>query len=121
MVETNAFTLDETSKKVLKKVASKLNLQFEIVKTIFEYTMFTTAIELMGNSKKLKSVCIPYFCKLGIRPKENCEEGSNDTHDIFFSPSDNLKNLLRDLSKEDYSSLENFLDKKIKKEIDSLN
>lgn len=117
-VETGVFTLNEASKKNMKKISTKTQIPFEIIKVVYEYSLFSCALDLINSNKKFREIVIPYFGKIGV--KDSVEGALDEDYELFFSPSQNLRKLLADIKKNDYKALEQFLDSKIKKEVESI-
>lgn len=121
--ESSVFTLNEVTKKTIKQIASKTQIPFDLVRNVFEFTLFNSGLALLNNTKKFKEIQIPYFGKILIKqrdPQELKKDPTLSKYDTYFSMSSNLEKMLEAFDNEDFSSLENFLDHKIEKKLESL-
>lgn len=121
--ESSVFTLNEVTKKTIKQIASKTQIPFDLVRNVFEFTLFNSGLALLNNTKKFKEIQIPYFGKILIKqrdPQELEKDPTLSKYDTYFSMSSNLEKMLEAFDNEDFSSLENFLDHKIEKKLESL-
>ena len=119
MVEHSVFTLDENSKKTIKQIASKTQIPFDSIKSVFEYTLFNSALNILNSNKKFKEITIPYFGRIVIKQRENPNDELGK-YEAFFICSDNLKIMLEKFDNDDFSSLEEFIDKKVEQRLDSV-
>lgn len=121
--ESSVFTLNEVTKKTIKQIASKTQIPFDLVRNVFEFTLFNSGLALLNNTKKFKEIQIPYFGKILIKqrdPQELEKDPTLSKYDTYFSMSSNLEKMFEAFDNEDFSSLENFLDNKIEKKLESL-
>ena len=109
--------MSNDSKIMLQRIAATLGIKEEIVREVWEFTLFTMLLDVAGDVEKnpdgFQVIEIPYFGK--IRLKDNgiiTDENGEAYHDIqpLVAMSDTFKKLYSKVCKGQYSELSEFLE-----------
>jgi hypothetical protein len=86
------FTVSSDEKQLLQKISSLCGVKQEIIKEIWQFTLFNSFLELLENKdKNYNIISIPFLGKILIKPdKENPEEYEN-----FFIINEDTKSIIK--------------------------
>lgn len=111
------FELDKDSKDMLTDISSLMGVKVEIVKQVWEYTLFTWFLKISKNPEKLTSIVVPYLGHIGLRYKneevDNISGTLKTNVDSFISLSDEFKNMYGNIINEAQTALPKYLQSKI--------
>jgi hypothetical protein len=86
------FTISSDEKQLLQKISSLCGVKQEIIKEIWQFTLFTSFLEILENKDKNYNIIqIPFLGKILIKPdKEKPGEFEN-----FFVLNDDTKSIIK--------------------------
>lgn len=108
-----SFDLDADTKQMLQEISATFGVKNEIVKEVWEFTLFTILLKIAGNPDKRQRINIPYLGHLLLRDEGiKQDEDGNAYHDIstLIALSDNFKNLYTKVCKGQFDELSEYLD-----------
>lgn len=106
------FALDQKSKELLNDVASLFGVKAEIIKEVWEFTIFTWLLKYADSDAKVVSCPIPFFGSVGLKYKNDTIDDKNKiTADIdcFVSINDDFKKQIHNVMNGDYSDVSEFV------------
>lgn len=119
-----SFDMDADTKQMLQEISATMGVKSEIVREVWEFTIFTILLKVAENPDKAQHINIPYFGHILLRNNGMVkDENGNETLDLnpLVAVSDNFKNLYTRAIKEQYNLLSEYLeDKYIKPVLDEL-
>lgn len=106
------FTLDSRTKELLNDIASLFGVKPEIVKSIWEFTVFTWLLKYKDSTNKVVSCPIPFLGSIGLKYKgDSIDDKNNLTADLdcFVSVNDDFKKTVYNAMNDDYSDLSSYV------------
>jgi agmatine/peptidylarginine deiminase len=107
------FTISADEKQLLQKISSLCGIKQEIIKEIWQFTLFTSFIDILENKDKSYNIIqIPFLGKILIKPdKEKPGEYEN-----FFILNEDTKNIVKKIKSGSETELikyfqDNFINK----------
>lgn len=107
------FDMDYDTKQMLQEISATMGVKNEIVKEVWEFTLFAILLKVAENPDKRQRINIPYIGHLllkdnGIKQDEN----KNAYHDIepLVALSENFKNLYLKACDKQYDELSEYIE-----------
>lgn len=119
------FEIDNETKQMIQEISATFGVKSEIIREVWEFTIFTILLKVAENPDKAQAVNIPFFGH--IRLKDNGiikESDGTEYHDIqpIVALSDSFKKLYINTLKNQYGELSDYLEEKyIKPVINEIN
>lgn len=111
--------LDKNSKELLEKVSALFGVKNEIVREVWEYTVFTWLLSMSDENKKLKQLTVPFLGNIGLKFKDSTIDNSTGKIececDAFIALSDSFKDMVKGIENNHSKELAEYLQNKIKK------
>lgn len=107
-----SFDMDSETKQMLSEISATMGVKNEIVKEVWEFTLFTILLKVADNPEGPQRISIPYFGHFLLRDKGiTTDENGEAYHDIdtLVALSDNFKNLYLKATKGQFDELSEFL------------
>jgi hypothetical protein len=105
--------LDKDTKDMLTDISTLFGVKTEIVKEVWEYTLFVWFLKMSENPDKMSTITVPYLGHVGV--KFNSESLNNETGkietkvDTFLSPSDAFKQMYGNIYNQAPSELAEYI------------
>jgi len=109
------FSFDKDTKDMLTAISNIYGVKEDVIKEVWEYTLFYWFLQINSQNKKVKTIQVPFLGNIGVKYKNDSinEEGIFADADIFVSLSDSFKKMLSDIYNGNKSSLIEFFDKNV--------
>ncbi len=114
--------LDEESKSIIEDVSALSGIQKDIVREVWELTLYRWLETITRNPKGLNQITIPFLGNVGVRylGDVRAEDGTFSANvESFIGLSDKFKALVGDIYSENTLVLSSLLEDKIKQAINS--
>jgi hypothetical protein len=108
------FNVDPDTKKVLNDVATLFGVKTDIVRDVWEYTVFSMVLNLLDSEHKTRHVTLPFIGRLALRYEgQEMKDGLLDD-DVkgFVLLSQSFKELVSDVFTGDKTVLADYIKKK---------
>jgi hypothetical protein len=104
------FELNADTKKLLSDIASLFGVKVEIVKDIWEYTIFTYLLTMLENPSKTNTIQIPFLGRAFLRVESTNEDDNSVTS--FLSLNDEFKQVYKDIKEGKHTELADYIRRK---------
>lgn len=104
--------MDSRTKELLNDIASAFGVKPDIVRTVWEFTIFTWLLKYKDSEAKVVSLPIPYLGSIGIKYKNDVIDDKNNItadFDCFISVNEEFKDLIHKVMNDDYSELSQYV------------
>jgi hypothetical protein len=102
------FELDTDTKKLLTDIAALFGVKVEIIKDIWEYTIFTYLLTMLENPSKTNNIQIPFLGRVFLRVDSKEEENVTS----FLALSEDFKQVYIDIKEGKHTKLSDYIRKK---------
>ena len=108
------FDLDSDSKKTLNDVASLFGVKAEIIRDIWEYTVFAMTLNLLDGKTKTRTITVPFVGRVVLRydGTELVDGNLDESVKAFVVLHDSFKELVADVFGGDRTVLADFIKRK---------
>jgi hypothetical protein len=92
--------MDTDTKKILSDIATLYGVKVDIIRDVWEYTVFAWALNMLDTTNKTRQLNVPFLGKIALRYEgtEVNEEGSiGDSVKAFVLLNPDFKELIADL------------------------
>jgi len=122
MATKQLFQQDAQTKETLNKISALFGVSPNLVKEVWEYTIYVWLVQLLDDPDKLHSFTVPYLGTIGIKFKDEFVDSDSQLKtncEAFLSVSQNFKDLIGDVYNNKIIDILQFLeDNKIQKTIE---
>ena len=107
------FELDADTKQMLQEISATFGVKNEIVREVWEYTIFTILLKISENQKSCQSINIPFLGHMLLKDNGITQDkDGNAYHDIepIVALSENFKNLYIKACKGKFDELSEYIE-----------
>lgn len=107
------FDMDADTKQMLQEISATMGVKSEIVREVWEFTIFTILLKVAENPDKAQHINIPYFGHILLRNNGVIkDENGKETLDLdpLVAVSDNFKTLYTNAVQNQYNLLSEYLE-----------
>jgi hypothetical protein len=107
------FEMDSDTKQMLQEISATFGVKNEIIKEVWEYTIFTILLKISEDPEKRQSINIPYLGHMLLEDNGIVQdENGNAYHDIepLVALSENFKNLYMKVCRGRFDDLSEYLE-----------
>lgn len=120
-----AFEIDQPTKQALAEISATFGVKYEIVKEVWEYTIFSMMLGVAEKPDGRVRINVPFIGSIGIKNRgETVREDGKLEPDLeaFVALSDSFKRLWTKVSKGSFEELSEYQQKVfISKVVDNMN
>lgn len=108
------LTLSNDEKEFLTEISSLMGVKQDIIKQVWEFTVFTWLLKFKDNPEKLCRIPIPYFGSIGLKYETDAvsKDGMTSDLNVFVSVNDDFKKLMYDAKNNNYDGVSEYLQNK---------
>lgn len=118
------FNTDSDTKAMLQEISSAFGVKQDVVKHVWEFTVFSMLLRVAEKDEGLVRLTIPYIGSIGLKCDDIEMKDNKAVPELqaFLSLSDNFKDLYQKVRNGFYGELSDYLqDNYIDKVIDNIN
>lgn len=107
-----SLDMDSETKQMLQEISATMGVKNEIVKEVWEFTLFAMLLRIAEKPEGPQKITIPYFGSILLRDKGiTTDEEGNAYHEILplVGMSDNFKKLYSKVTKGQFEELSEYL------------
>jgi hypothetical protein len=107
------FDMDSDTKQMLQEISATFGVKNEIIKEVWEYTIFTVLLKIAENPDKRQQINIPFLGHMLLKDNGIKQDENNNTYrDIepLVALSENFKNLYVKACRGQFDELSEYLE-----------